>query len=581
MPFTEVFGGSTLYPAQQSYLSLSMSTDQTLAWPIEQQVGGNVAADTIDVTALAAGLSIILPDARQVSTGYTMLFNNIGANTVSVKGAAGATIISLATATAWIIYLTDNTTLGGTWRIFQLGASVSTANASALAGAGLKAIASTLNQSKFVSLSSATPASIVDAYRAYVLIWTGGIGAWSLPTANVVGNDWFVSIRNSGSGNLTITPSVSLIDGAANLVLAPGESTTIVTDGSAYYTLSGGSSSTGSSFDFVTINVAGAGDYTLSGANLNRIAYKFTGILTGNRNIIVPNSIQEYWVDNETTGAFNLYVKTAAQVSPIQVLPSNRNILYCDGSDVINADSATVSFPIAVAQGGTGSNNSAAALVALGAAPVTRNLTAGAGLTGGGDLGSDRTFAVGAGTGIIVNSDDVALDTTNARNSNHSAISTIAGAGLVGGGTIDADRTLAVGAGTGIIVNSDDVAVDRVGTDGNQVGYLDTPANTQAGNYMLVIADRGKMIRCTSGSPQTINIPDNGSVAFPIGTVITIVRVGAGSVFVQTNADTLTLAGTSLGGSGGSSLRLIASMGIAVITKVDTTQWIISGAGVT
>lgn len=39
----------------------------------------------------------------------------------------------------------------------------------------------------------------------------------------------------------------------------------------------------------------------------------------------------------------------------------------------------------------------------------TRTLTAGAGLTGGGDLSADRTFDVGAGTGITVNADDVAL----------------------------------------------------------------------------------------------------------------------------------------------------------------------------
>jgi hypothetical protein len=42
-------------------------------------------------------------------------------------------------------------------------------------------------------------------------------------------------------------------------------------------------------------------------------------------------------------------------------------------------------------------------------APSSRNLTAGAGLTGGGDLSADRTFAVGAGTGITVNADDVAV----------------------------------------------------------------------------------------------------------------------------------------------------------------------------
>src|SRR5262245_28647288 len=41
--------------------------------------------------------------------------------------------------------------------------------------------------------------------------------------------------------------------------------------------------------------------------------------------------------------------------------------------------------------------------------PKTRTLTAGDGLTGGGDLSADRSFAVGAGTGISVAADAVAL----------------------------------------------------------------------------------------------------------------------------------------------------------------------------
>lgn len=43
-------------------------------------------------------------------------------------------------------------------------------------------------------------------------------------------------------------------------------------------------------------------------------------------------------------------------------------------------------------------------------APLGRNLIAGAGLTGGGTLAADRTFTVGAGTGVTVNADDVAIN---------------------------------------------------------------------------------------------------------------------------------------------------------------------------
>jgi hypothetical protein len=43
-------------------------------------------------------------------------------------------------------------------------------------------------------------------------------------------------------------------------------------------------------------------------------------------------------------------------------------------------------------------------------AVATRNIISGGGLTGGGDLSADRTIAVGAGTGITVNADDVAVN---------------------------------------------------------------------------------------------------------------------------------------------------------------------------
>ena len=47
-----------------------------------------------------------------------------------------------------------------------------------------------------------------------------------------------------------------------------------------------------------------------------------------------------------------------------------------------------------------------------GKVPTTRTITAGNGLTGGGDLTANRTFNVGAGSGITVNADDVAIDSS-------------------------------------------------------------------------------------------------------------------------------------------------------------------------
>lgn len=354
MSFTQVFGGNTIYPAEPDYLALALTENITLAWPIEQAINGDVLAKIIDVTPDAPGRSIILPDARQGSTGYVSTFYNAGGDTFTVKDSIGGTVLTVASGEAWNVYLRANATAAGLWRIFQMGAGASSANAAALAGAGLRAISTTLNEAMLTVLQPVNYA-IVEADLASVQVWTGGIGGFTLPDASTLDAEWFVWVKNNGTGSLTLTPAAGTIDGSGSLILATLESCAIVSDGTNYYTVGLGQE-VNSVFDFVSINVAGTGNFTLVGAQLNRISYKFTGVLTGNRSIIVPASVQQYWVDNETTGAFTLTVKAAGGVDPgVQVAQNTRAILYCDGSNIVNADdSSSISFPITPTQGGTG-----------------------------------------------------------------------------------------------------------------------------------------------------------------------------------------------------------------------------------
>ena len=74
-------------------------------------------------------------------------------------------------------------------------------------------------------------------------------------------------------------------------------------------------------------------------------------------------------------------------------------------------------------------------------------------------------------------------------------------------------------------------------------GAVEYPQNVQSGNYTLVLADAGKHIYSTNTGAQAITIPTNASVAFPIGTVITIVNKG-------TNRITFSASGVSVIGNG-------------------------------
>lgn len=73
-----------------------------------------------------------------------------------------------------------------------------------------------------------------------------------------------------------------------------------------------------------------------------------------------------------------------------------------------------------------------------GGVPPSRQIVAGAGLTGGGNLASDVTIHVGAGDGIVVEPDAVRVDGSVVRTSR--AINT--SDPLTGGGNLGADRTL-------------------------------------------------------------------------------------------------------------------------------------------
>jgi hypothetical protein len=108
-----------------------------------------------------------------------------------------------------------------------------------------------------------------------------------------------------------------------------------------------------------------------------------------------------------------------------------------------------------------------------------------------------------------------------------------------------------------------------------EVGYLNIPQNSQSADYTAVIADRAKHLFHPVGdnNARTFTIPANGSVPFALGTAITFVnKINVLSIAITT--DTLTWAEDGTTGT-----RSLAANGIATALKITTTEWLISGTG--
>lgn len=339
MSFTSPFTGQVIQPTDVSFRDITISTNYELSWPINGSATDNAAARIMNVTATAAGLEVVLPPADQASVGQDILFVNIGGDDFDVVDYDGGFVATVATSKSEYLYIETNSTSAGTWGTIAFGVGTSNANASALAGYGLLALSNTLNTSHPVTtFSSAYTAISSDRASAYV--WTGGAGTLTLTSAVTLGDDWFMLIRNGGTGTLSVAPSGGqLINGAASLDLQPSDSAILCCSGLAFYTIGLGKSTL---FNFTqTTKAVTSGTYTLTASEASNAIQKFTGTLTSNVTVIVPQTIAVYYITNQSDGTgagYTITFSTGVSGGSTAVVPAGQQvILVCDSTNLLNA----------------------------------------------------------------------------------------------------------------------------------------------------------------------------------------------------------------------------------------------------
>jgi|GEM_PF-3532158 len=98
-------------------------------------------------------------------------------------------------------------------------------------------------------------------------------------------------------------------------------------------------------------SVAGSSDVTLTSDEAANLMHTYSGVLTGNINVIVPAKTSPYLIYNNTSGAYTVTFKTPAGTG-IVVPQGDRRQLICDATNVVNAAPAIIAALLGLSSNG-------------------------------------------------------------------------------------------------------------------------------------------------------------------------------------------------------------------------------------
>lgn len=99
--------------------------------------------------------------------------------------------------------------------------------------------------------------------------------------------------------------------------------------------------------------------------------------------------------------------------------------------------------------------------------------------------------------------------------------------------------------------------------------------DAETASYTAVLANNSQVVTMDNASPNTFSIPTNASVAFPIGTQINVLQIGAG----QTTINAVTSGTTTIQSTGAAPAapKIRARYGAATCIKAATDTWYVIG----
>ena len=94
--------------------------------------------------------------------------------------------------------------------------------------------------------------------------------------------------------------------------------------------------------------------------------------------------------------------------------------------------------------------------------------------------------------------------------------------------------------------------------------------NPQTMSYVAVLGDANQLVTIADSSASTFTVPTNGSVAFPVGTTLSVIQLGTGQI-------TLTPASGAVTIDTPSSLTTRARYSTVSVVQVSANVWVAGG----
>jgi len=143
--------------------------------------------------------------------------------------------------------------------------------------------------------------------------------------------------------------------------------------------------------------------------------------------------------------------------------------------------------------------------------------------------------------------------------------------------TADYARVYQITTAGSVVTAVEDHRAGPFGVHGPRIASRRVESTSAAYGFVLADQDVIELHPAADTTARTWTIPSNASVAYPIGTQLHIINQNAAGVLtIAITSDTMRLAGAGTTGS-----RTLAANGIARVTKITATEWIIEGTGLT